>query len=88
LSLEEWSSGKEEEINEEMINIELRKTPTGQLKNKTSLKIITAEVIMINSMESVKVISEEDISWYLQKSLKHPKILCAIAWMLRFISNC
>jgi len=70
---------KEKEINEEMINMELRKTSTGQLKNKTSLKIITVGVIMINSMESVKVISEGDISWYLQKPLKYPKILYTIA---------
>jgi len=58
--------------------MELRKTPTGQLKNKTSLKIITAGVIMINSMESVKVISDGDISWYLQRSL-NPKTLYIFA---------
>lgn len=56
---ESWPT-EEEEANEEMVNIELRKT-SNRSKEKVPLEIITKEVTMINSTEE-----KQDIPWYLQ----------------------
>ena len=73
---EEWPS-KEEEINEEIVNIELRKT-SSRLKEETPPKATT---------EGIAMIGEKNVPWYLERFSSYAKILRMIAWVLRFTNN-
>ncbi|XP_018402107.1 PREDICTED: uncharacterized protein LOC108779234 [Cyphomyrmex costatus] len=83
LSPDQWPA-EEGEVNEERINMELRKT-SGRSKKKTTFEVPISEIVMINS---TKVPSEEVIPWYLDRFSSYPRILRMIAWITRFLNGC
>ncbi|XP_039308955.1 uncharacterized protein LOC105206992 [Solenopsis invicta] len=79
---EDWPAS-EEKINEEAVNMELRKT-ADRLKERSYPKNAKKGIVMMDAAEKTK---EEDIPWYLQRFSTYPKILRTMAWILRFIGN-
>ena len=82
LQLQEESK-EERKIDENIFNLELRKT-SERCKERTSPEIIAEEIVMLNSVEQA---GGEAVPWNLQRLSMFSKIVCTVTWILRFMNN-
>jgi len=75
---EEWSK-EERKIDENILYLELRKT-SGRCKERT-LETTAEEIVMLNSIEQA---GGEAVPWNLQRLSMYSKIMCIVAWILKF----
>lgn len=79
---EEWPT-EDIEVNEKLVNEELRKTSKQPKKEKP---LHAQEDMNMSNFTAEE--TENNIPWYLQRYSSYSKILRLIAWISRFTSNC
>lgn len=86
LSAEQWPP-EETNIDESLVNAELRKAPVNMKMEKLLTRVrenSNENIIMSNLSE----ICQKPEPWYLKRFSSYTKVLRMVAWMLRFIAKC